>query len=206
MHFIARTILLGSAIAFQADPTSAQPVTATQQPRIADHAEMAAMFEADQAIRRRLSTEGFQQSIIKEMIEGDARHYTRTKELVRSDALKTGNDFYNAAFIFQHGSIPADYLLAHTLAVAAAARGHAKASWIAAATLDRYLQSIDQKQIYGTQFSTKSGEPTTQEPYDRVLIPDSLRTTLGVPVQAEQEKRRAGIAKPPATAKPVGTK
>lgn len=205
MPFIARTILLAVAIAIQPAPGSAQPPAASQQPRIADLAEMTAMFETDQAVRRRLSTEGFQPSIIKEMVEGDAKHYARTKEFVQSGALRTGNDFYHAAFIFQHGSTPADYLLAHTLAVAATAHGHAKASWIAAATLDRYLQTLGQKQIYGTQFMNKPGEPATQEPYDRTLIPDSLRTTLGVPVQAEQEKWREAMTRPPVAAKPATT-
>lgn len=193
MQFIARSILIGGIFAFQTMPGLAQPVAASQQRRIADHAEMTAMFDADQAIRKRLSVEGFQQNIIIEMVEGDTKRYARAKELVGSGALRTGNDFHNAAFIFQHGSTPADYLLAHTLAVASAARGHDKASWIAAATLDRYLQSIGQKQIYGTQFSTKPGEPATQEPYDRNLISDELRKTLGVPIQAEQEQRRRGM-------------
>jgi len=34
----------------------------------------------------------------------------------------------------------------------AAAKGDQGAAWIAAATLDRYLQSVRQPQIYGTQF------------------------------------------------------
>jgi|GEM_PF-3816152 len=58
------------------------------------------------------------------------------------------------------------------------------ASSIAAATLDRYLQSIGQKRIYGTRFGRKGNAPITQEPHDRALIPGSLRTALCVPVQA----------------------
>ncbi len=33
-------------------------------------------------------------------------------------------------------------------------------------------------------------------PYDRALIPDSLRTTLGVPAQAEQLKKLEGMTAP----------
>ena len=73
-------------------------------------------------------------------------------ELLKQGKLHTGEDFEHAAFIFQHGGTPDDYLLAHTLAMVAVARGRSTAIWIAAATLDRYLQNIKQPQIYGTQF------------------------------------------------------
>lgn len=74
--------------------------------------------------------------------------------------------------------------------MAAMARGRPDASWIAAATLDRYLQSIQQKQIYGTQYSIPAGMPASQEPYDRTLISDSLRAALGVAPRADQEAQR----------------
>jgi hypothetical protein len=49
---------------------------------------------------------------------------------------------------------------------------------------------LGQKHIYGTQFTTPRGKPTTQEPYDRTLIPDSLRSALGVPSLTDQERQR----------------
>jgi hypothetical protein len=104
--------------------------------------------------------------------------------------LHTGEDFERAAFVFQHGETPDDYLLAHTLAMVAVAKGRRGALWIEAATLDRYLNFVHQPQIYGTQFFFKPNEPTTQEPYNRTLIPDSLRLDLGVPSQAAQEEQR----------------
>jgi len=60
-------------------------------------------------------------------------------------------------------------------------KGYSAATWIAAATLDRYLQSIKQPQIYGTQFLNPDDKPTTQEPYNRTLVPDTLRHLLQVP-------------------------
>jgi hypothetical protein len=150
--------------------------------------EMTALFDADQAAR---TDPG---AIDWEVVarEDDSRR-KRTKALLDSGALNSADDFYHAAFIFQHGGEPGDYLIAHALAVIATARGRADATWIAAATLDRYLQAIGQKQIYGTQYSTPDGQPTTQEPYDRTLLSDALRAATGVPAQAEQEKRRAAI-------------
>jgi hypothetical protein len=122
-------------------------------------------------------------------------------KLLNDGALHTGEDFQRAAFVFQHGSTPDDYLLAHTLAMVAVSRGNSAALWIGTATLDRYLQSIQQPQIYGTQYVTRGNEPTTQEPYNRTLISDALRRKLGVPPQAAQEEQRKkydadrGIAK-----------
>ena len=148
--------------------------------------EMTAIFNADQAVRK-----GAAKIDWTKVAEEDAARRERTKELLEAGALKSGDDFWHAAFVFQHGSKPQDFLLAHTLAIIATARGRQDATWIAAATLDRYLRNIGQKQIYGTQYVMVPGQLTTQEPYDRTLISDALRTALGVPTQAEQEKRRA---------------
>lgn len=169
----------------------ATPATAQTAP-LHGNAEMARMFAEDQAVRKNVKPEQYQDmAFVRRMIADDTARRARTRALLDTGKLTTAEDYYAAAFVFQHGSKPDDYLLAHTLALAAAARGMKDASWIAAATLDRYLQTIGQKQIYGTQFTRKGSEPMTQEPYDRTLIPDALRTALGVPVQAEQDKRLA---------------
>jgi hypothetical protein len=160
---------------------------AESAPPATSNAEMKAIFDADQADR----AGGVGRIDWAVVAPRDEARQARTKELLSSGALQTGDDYYHAAFVFQHGAKPDDYLMAHALGVAATARGHAKAAWIAAASLDRYLQNIGQPQIYGTQYLTK---PTvTQEPYNRTLVPDALRTALGVATQAEQEKRRQEI-------------
>lgn len=150
--------------------------------------EMKAIFEADQADRK--AGANIDWAVVGP--RDDARR-ARTAELLKTGALQSGDDFWHAAFIFQHGEGANDYLMAHTLAVIAAARGRHDATWIAAATLDRYLRNIGQKQIYGTQFSARPGAPATQEPYDRTLISDALRGALGVPPLSAQEVRRAEI-------------
>jgi hypothetical protein len=119
----------------------------------------------------------------------DEERRKQVRELLSRGALHTGKDFEQAAFVFQHGSTPDDYLLAHTLAMIAVARGDPGALWIATATLDRYLNSIKQPQIYGTQFHNTKQTPWTQEPYNRTLISDQLRSQLGVPSQAAQQKQ-----------------
>jgi hypothetical protein len=147
--------------------------------------EMQRIFEEDQKVR---------QPGVKidwtAVSKSDAERREATRRLLSDGKLNTGEDFERAAFVFQHGSTPNDYLLAHTLAMIAVKKGRGNALWIASATLDRYLQAIHQQQIYGTQFFTRPNEPTTQEPYDRTLISDPLRRQLGVPSQPSQDERR----------------
>lgn len=92
--------------------------------------------------------------------------------------------------VFQHGDQAEDCLKAHALAIVAITRGKPNADWIAAATLDRYLQRIGQPQIYGTQFLHPTGQGWTQEPYRQDLLPDPIREASGVPPLAAQQKQR----------------
>jgi hypothetical protein len=117
----------------------------------------------------------------------DRARRTRVHELLEKGALSTGEDFHDAAFIYQHGQAPDDYLLAHILADAAIAKGDRKSLWISAATLDRYLSATHQPQIFGTQYQNKDDSPYTQEPYNRGLIPDQLRTVFCVPSLQQQQ-------------------
>jgi len=99
--------------------------------------EMTAIFDADQAARSRPESIDW-----KALGTADDARRVRTQALLDAGKLQSGDDFYHAAFVFQHGREPGDYLKAHALALVAAARGKSDATWIAAATLDRYLQSI----------------------------------------------------------------
>ncbi len=56
--------------------------------------------------------------------------------------IKTGNDFREAAYLFQHGG--------HILMMEAVFRGTLAPKFIEAATLDRYLQSLEEPQVFVT--------------------------------------------------------
>ena len=150
------------------------------------NAEMKKIFDDDQRARQPGSGK-IDWAVVE---KADAARRETTRQLLGDGKLHTGDDFERAALIFQHGDSSDDYLLAHTLAIVAVARGQRSAVWIAAATLDRYLDSIHQPQIYGTQFHTPGTGATTQEPYNRDLVSDDLRRQLHVPSQAEQEQQR----------------
>ncbi|QYC11095.1 hypothetical protein [Brevundimonas nasdae] len=152
------------------------------QDQIEPNPELAALFNADQAVRQNAMTLG------SDVAQQDRQRRERVRELISAGEVRSGRDYYHAAFIFQHGDNPDDYLLAHALAVTAVALNETQASWIAAATLDRYLQNIGRPQIYGTQFQIPhDGGDVTQGAYDRDLISDSVRAAAGVPSLAEQD-------------------
>ena len=170
------------AVATDWDSACTYPIGGTD----VSNPQMKMVFDEDQKVRE----PGIGKIDWTVVEKTDAARREITRKLLAEGQLHTGEDFEEAAYVFQHGDSPDDYLLAHTLSMVAVARGKSSAIWIATATLDRYLNSIHQPQIYGTQFYTRPNEPTTQEPYNRGLISDALRRQLSVPSQAAQEEQR----------------
>ena len=136
---------------------------------------------------------------------GDARR-AEVRKLLEEGKLSSGEDFSDAALIFQHGRTAEEFLFAHVLAVEALTRAGSADKWLAAATLDRYLQAVNRPQIFGTQYpGDKAAGNTpkpqvdphvlniqrTQQPYDAKLLPDSVRQNFCVPDVSQQEKNLA---------------
>jgi len=194
-----RILAAAVALALVSSAAGAQP--AAPPAPAASNPEMLRMFAEDQTDRNGLTVDW---AVVRPR---DEQRRAATKKLLADGALHTAEDFKAAAFVFQHGSEAADYLLAHSLAIVAVAKGDKSALFITSASLDRYLQKVGQKQIYGTQFLTPRAPDATitQEPYDRALISDALRSELHVPVTATQAMelkareamRRAEAAKKP---------
>jgi hypothetical protein len=123
--------------------------------------------------------------------------------MLEKGQVQTGEDFHDAALLFQHGESADDYLLAHILAVEAVIKGDDKSKFLAAATLDRYLQSINKPQVFGTQYAPITpvrpvtaaanlgvfkGRTWTHMPFDEQVLPDAVRHDYCVP-GLEQQKR-----------------
>jgi hypothetical protein len=128
------------------------------------------------------------------------------RSLIAQGKLLSGEDFSDAALIFQHGLTTEDFLFAHILAMEGLMRGASADKWIAAATLDRYLQSLNQPQVFGTQYpGDKAAESApkpqvdphvlniqrTQQPYNPNLLPDAVRQDFCVPDVTQQQKNLA---------------
>ena len=123
------------------------------------------------------------------------------RTMLAAGQVTSGDDFLEAAFIFQHGDRADDCLFAHILAMEAMTRGRASARWIAA-TLDRYLQYSKQPQVFGTQYTMDPTRPVhvagapfpsgrTLEPYNDSFLSDSVRTDFCVPTLAQQKQNIA---------------
>ena len=166
--------------------TSVAPAPASNNP------ELTQIYNEDQRVRQPKPLTPQEKVTISRT---DADRLVAVKQMIVHDQLQTTADYRHAAFIVQHSLVSGDYLLAHTLAVICASDGDKTCAWLSAASLDRYLQSIQQPQIYGTQFTGSTHSPTTQQPYMPDLISDALRTRLGVPSVQEQRKQLDEINK-----------
>jgi hypothetical protein len=113
-------------------------------------ARMAELFQLDQAPRLAGAIDWEQVS------KTDAARRHEVLALAQAGQLTSQQDYYYAAFIFQHGNCPEHYLLANTFAKKSIELGGFGAKWIYAATLDRYLDATGKPQKYGTQLS---GDP-----------------------------------------------
>jgi hypothetical protein len=192
----------GNGMVASAQTKSAPPETPATIP---DNDEMKAIFIADETDRGNYSFVRPGDPRPRALTGAELRKNTnardvRVREMLDAGLLHTGIDYFRAANVFQHSGIPSETLLAHVLASVAVAKGNPGALWLSAATLDRYLAQINQKQIFGTQFKVLPGQ--TKPPYsweqnevEPDLISDSLRAEFCTAPLSAQKK---GLPGPPA--------
>jgi hypothetical protein len=124
----------------------------------------------------------------KAVSERDDLRHAAAQKLLSEGKVESGREYFFVALLFQHSAKPEELMLAHVLAVTAASKGYVYAKWMAAATLDRYLQSIKQPQVFGTQFLKDEKGGWTMDPYARQTISDAVRAQWCVVPLAEEEK------------------
>ena len=121
--------------------------------------------------------------------ERDQQRQSAVRVLLAKGQVETGREYHFAALIFQHSSNPEALTLAHVLSVTAIIQGDGSAKWLAAATLDRYLQNARQPQVFGTQFLRQGDNlQWSMEPYDRAAVPDGVRRLWCVVSQPDQDQ------------------
>jgi hypothetical protein len=167
-------------------------------PKGAKNAKLYQIYVEDQAERSLLIHIG----IAKAMSSGFAlrmatNDIARRKELyaMMPKLKKTGGakDLQEAGLILQHGNDTTDYWNAHELAMRAVKMGDTDASWLAAATLDRYLVTQRKPQKYGTQsFQNKETGKYELYPVDPATT-DEERAKWHVPSLAEEVKQTNAI-------------
>jgi len=77
--------------------------------------------------------------------------------LLDDGQVRTAADFYHAAMILQHATLPEHNHLGFELARRAADAGHPGARWLAAAAMDRWLMKKGLPRKFGTQYVDDGG-------------------------------------------------
>lgn len=144
--------------------------------------ELVTMYEKDQASRMNGPIDWAVLS------REDSIRRASVDRMIEEGKVKTAQDFYHAAMIYQHGN--------DTIASGKAVQYMKKAvemdpstnKWLLAAAIDRDLMRKGEPQIYGTQF-LKNGmnEPYIQYDIDSTQVSDAQRQEYGVPTLAQQK-------------------
>jgi hypothetical protein len=147
--------------------------------------ELFEIHQVDQADRQ-AGPSGIDWSVVHPR---DLARQKRVREIVAAGEAKTSADYYHAAMVLQHGDHPEDYELANAWCMRALELdpSNENAKWLAAASKDRYLMSLDKPQLYGTQFKKVDGT-WVLHPVDP-SITDEERARWNVPPLAEARKR-----------------
>lgn len=139
------------------------------------------IFEADQKDRDELMQgDTFHRELWPAVAQHDAARRRVVLRMLQKQKVRSANELYLAAFVFQHGQCPEDFRLASTLAQAAIDRGSEKAKWLYAAAVDRYLLMTNQPQKFGTQFRLGSDGKQELAPLDPTTT-DAERAKYNVP-------------------------
>jgi len=116
-----------------------------------DNAEVSRLVEADQKARADPRGPMSMEDGIRFWRQDKAR-IKRIEDIVDAGGLHTAADFEHAALVCQHGSVFADYQLAHELALCAIVLDDGDATWLAGAAYDRMMLSASYPQRFATQF------------------------------------------------------
>lgn len=101
------------------------------------------------------------------------------QEMLNRGTIRSGADFYHAAFIASKDRTVEATLFAHDLCLASMAMGESRACELAAATQDQFLSLIGRKQRFGTQVAPKKGLVAVES-----SVTDGMRQILGLPALA----------------------
>lgn len=155
-----------------------------------DNPEIQRMYDEDQSARKVANINW------TELNKADALRRKRVDELLDSSKVRTGQDFYRSAMIFQHGidtlaSAKAIQLMRQALVLDTTVN-----RWLLAAAIDRHLMRKGMPQIYGTQY-VMMGQNGKWQRYqiDTTKVTDRERQAHHVETLAEQiaKERRMNL-------------
>jgi hypothetical protein len=184
------TAVVIAVMMFTIDVARGSSPAASTEPPASDRQDLVRMFDEDQADREGATIDW------TFVLPRDHARLAKVKELFTTGGLRTGGDYYRAAMILQHGTVPEDFLLAHEFCVAAMALGKADRTtrWLAAASEDRFLMNLDRPQRFGTQYRFEGSEPMRLYRVGEGVT-DELRRIMATPTLAEAKAQEAAFAK-----------
>ena len=155
-----------------------------------DNAVLAELFEQDQSNRSGAGVDWLALS------EADAARRETVETMLAAGEVRTANDYYHAAMLFQHGDTLADYRLANALATLAMrlAPDNKHYRWLAAASWDRLLMHQLQPQWYGTQFKGDPARGMYLYPVAEDAVSDEERVRMVGHTLAESRDHAATAA------------
>lgn len=103
-----------------------------------------------------------------EMTANDTKRRVRVAAIAAESCLKDKDDYFTAAVVFQHGSLPEHYMQATLYANKSAALGHPAAESLRLLTIDRYLMSLGYKQIFGSQVTAPAAFKQVESDKDTI--------------------------------------
>lgn len=155
-----------------------------------DNAEIQRMYDEDQSARKVANINW------TELNKADALRRRRVDELLDSSKVRTGQDFYRSAMIFQHGTDTLASAKAIKLMKQALDLDSTVNRWLLAAAIDRHLMRKGMPQIYGTQY-IMMGQNGKWQRYqiDTTKVTDQERRAYHVETLAEQlvKERRMNL-------------
>lgn len=154
-----------------------------KETEITDNEELKTMYQSDQSERMSGTIDW---SIVAKK---DKSRLKRVKELLDSGKVRTSEDYYHTAMIFQHGMDTVASGIAVKMMEKAIALDSTRNKWLLAAAIDRHLMRKGEPQIYGTQFTRNQGEPWRLYNIDTTVISDQERIAYGVETLAEQREK-----------------
>jgi hypothetical protein len=178
VRMIGATTALCMTLAAAAFPVAANTASTPA------NAELAGLVTQDQADRA-VGSNKIDWNVVS---QHDAARRTQALRLLDAGSLRSAEDFFNAAVIFQHGDSISDTQLALALATTSARMDPTNryAQMLMAQAWDRILVKSGKPQWYGTQFHRS---PATGKwelyPTDPTAVTEAQRTAMGLPTMAD---------------------
>lgn len=153
---------------------------------IASNGRLKQLFELDQADR-----------IGKQLDEATSKRDKERREevtqLLELGLVRTADDYFHAAMVFQHGETADEIRTAFSLAWIASqfdTQYRARLQWLSAAAWDRIMMREKMPQWYGTQYVMDNPEDGFRlYKVDETAVTDEQRAALGLPLLDEAKQR-----------------